>query len=239
MKKILLLAAVGSVALAGCASAPFLGRPGLTVVQNTTLPAPARADLAPEGRDFLIGPFDRIAVDVFGVAELSRTLQVDARGQVAMPLVGSLDASGRTPDELARTIEERLRGRYVREPRVTVNLTEAVSQSITVDGEVKQPGVYPAVGNMTLMRAIARAQGVTEFARQTHVVIFRRVDNQQMAGLYDLRAIRQGLYDDPPVFAHDTIVVGDSQARRLFRDLLQASGLITTPLIAILQQTSN
>lgn len=235
MKKILLLAAVASVALAGCASGRFVGRPGLAVVQNTTLPAPTRVDLAPAGREFLIGPFDRLAVDVFGVAELSRTLQVDARGQVALPLVGTLDAAGKTPDELSRAIEERLRGRYVREPRVTVNLTEAVSQSITVDGEVRQPGNYPAVGNMTLMRAIARAQGVTEFARTNHVVIFRRVENQQMAGLYDLRAIRQGLYEDPPVFAHDTIVVGDNQARRLFRDLLQASGLITAPLVAVLQ----
>ncbi|HYI64432.1 MAG TPA: polysaccharide biosynthesis/export family protein [Allosphingosinicella sp.] len=232
MKKILLLA---FVALAGCASPRFVGRPDLTVVSNASLPVPGRS-ASPEGRDFLIGPFDRLAVDVFGVEALSRAVQVDARGQIALPLAGSLQAAGRTPEELGRAIEERLRGRYVREPRVAVNLTEAVSQTITVDGEVRQPGVYPAVGNMTLMRAIARAQGVTEYARQNHVVIFRRVEDRQMAGLYDLRAIRQGLYEDPPVFAHDTVLVGDSQARRLFRDLLQASGLLTAPLVAVLQQ---
>jgi polysaccharide export outer membrane protein len=117
-----------------------------------------------------------------------------------------------------------------------VNLTETVSQVITVDGEVTEPGVYPVVGRMTLMRAIARAKGLTEFARANHVVVFRQVGGQQMAALYDLRAIRQGLYDDPEVFANDVVTVGESRARRIFRDVIQSGGLLTAPIIALLQQ---
>ena len=83
------------------------------------------------------------------------------------------------------------------------------------------------------MRAVATAGGAAEFAKLDDVVIFRNVDGQQLAGLYNLKAIRRGNYSDPEVFANDVIVVGDSQARRLFRDLIQASPLITTPLIVL------
>ena len=227
-----------ALALASCAGPRFVGRSDLTVVDGAALPPPGRVNLAPEGRPSVIGPLDRIAIDVFGVAELSRTVQVDSSGNIAMPLAGTIQASGQTPEQLAAVIADRLRGRYVREPRVTVNVTEAISQVLTVDGEVKQPGIYPVAPNMTLMRAIARAQGITEFARQTHVVVFRRVDDRDMAALYDLRAIRLGMYEDPQVYANDVVVVGDSQARRIFRDVLQASGVLTAPLIAVLQSSS-
>ncbi|WP_196782026.1 hypothetical protein, partial [Salmonella enterica] len=73
---------------------------------------------------------------------------------------------------------------------------------------------------MTLMRAVATAKGTTEFAKLDDVVIFRTVNGQKMAALYNLKAIRQGAYDDPEVFANDVVVVGDSPARRLFKDIL-------------------
>jgi polysaccharide export outer membrane protein len=89
---------------------------------------------------------------------------------------------------------------------------------------------------MTLMRAIATARGVTEFARMDDVVIFRTVGSRDMAALYNLGAIRRGSYPDPEIFAGDIVVVGDSPARRLFRDVLQASPLFLTPIIAVLQR---
>ena len=127
-------------------------------------------------------------------------------------------------------------GRYVRNPRVTVNLTEAVSQVVTVDGSVQKPGLYPVAGKLTLMRAIAIASGTSEFADDNHVVVFRRVNNKDMAALYDLRAIRQGMYPDPDIYANDVVLVGDSQARRLFRDLVQLSPLLAAPLVTILNK---
>jgi polysaccharide biosynthesis/export protein len=87
---------------------------------------------------------------------------------------------------------------------------------------------------MTLMRAVATAKGTDEFAKLSDVVIFRTVQGQKMAGLYNLKAIRRGAYDDPEVFANDVVVVGESQARRLFKDGLQVLPAIVTPLIYIL-----
>ena len=231
------LALSGSILLAACASTPPLrSNERLTVSDSHVLPPPTRQDLSGGGRDYVIGPLDSLSVDVYGVEELSRTVQADASGRISLPLVGELDVRGKTPSELARVIEQRLAGRYVRDPQVTVNLAQAVSQVVTVEGEVEEPGLYPVLGNMTLMRAVARAKGTTEFARLSHVVLFRTVEGQQLAALYDLRAIRQGAYDDPPVYANDVIVVGESQARRLFRDIIQGSGLITTPLIALIRR---
>lgn len=219
-----------------CSTTPRLEPGGhLTVVPGTELPPPDGVDVSTGERVYRVGPFDKVSIVVFGVEDLSRTLQLDAGGRISVPLIGTIEASGKTPMELATEIATRLRGRYMRDPQVTVNLEETVSQVVTVDGQVREPGLYPVVGRMTLMRAIATAKGASEFARLQDVVVFRRVGGRDMAALYNLAAIRRGAYPDPEVFGNDVVVVGDSPARRLFRDILQASPLVLTPVIAILQ----
>ncbi|MFK3890614.1 polysaccharide biosynthesis/export family protein [Sphingomonas sp. NPDC079357] len=214
---------------------PLQSTSSLTVVESTALPAPVRTDLVAADRPALIGPLDTIQVDVFNVPELSREIQVDSSGRITMPLVGMIDARGRTATELAGTIEAALRARYVRKPEVTINIKTSVSQVVTIDGQVVEPGLYPVTNQMTLMRAIASAKGFSEYAREDDVVILRTVDGKKMAGLYNVAAIRRGAYDDPSIYANDVIIVGDSPQRRLFRDLVSATPLIAAPLIAILQ----
>lgn len=230
---ILLLAAM---ALPACSSTPIGGSTGLNVISSSELPPPTRTDLAAAARPYLIGPFDKLRIDVFGVDDLRRQVQIDASGRLSFPLIGSVEAAGQTPIELAQTIEQRLRDRFVRDPQVTVNLEETVSQVITVDGQVEKPGLYPVVGRMTLMRAVATAGGTAEFAKLDDVIVFRKVDGQELAGLYNLKGIRRGNYPDPEVYANDVIVVGDSQARRVFKDILQSAPLLTTPLIIALRR---
>jgi len=233
----LCIALTVAVALSGCAGhQPLTSTERLTVVEGSkVLPPPDRSDLTAADRPALIGPLDTIQVDVFNVPDLNREMQVDASGRIAMPLAGTIDARGKTAEELANTIETALRSRYVRNPDVTVNIKSSVSQVVTIDGQVVEPGLYPVTNQMTLMRVIASAKGLSEFARQDDVVILRTVNNQRMAGLYNVAAIRQGSYDDPPVFANDVIVVGDSPQRRLFRDFVSISPILAAPLIAIVQ----
>lgn len=225
------------VALSACVRRePLVSTDRLAVVQSTTaLPAPTRQDLTAADRPALIGPLDTIQVDVFNVPDLTREMQVDASGRIAMPLVGTVDARGKTAQELAATVEAALRGRYVRNPEVTVNIKSSVSQVVTIDGQVVEPGLYPVTNQMTLLRAIASAKGMNEFARIEEVVILRTVEGRRMAGLYDVEAIRRGAYDDPPIYANDVIVVGDSPQRRLFRDIVSVAPLLAAPLIAVLQ----
>lgn len=226
-----------AMAVSACGSPPPLRSSGdLTVMPDSSvLPPPDRGDLTAADRPALIGPLDTIEVDVFGIPDLSREMQVDASGRVSMPLAGIIDARGKTAGELAQAISTALRARYVRNPQVTVNIKSSVSQVVTIDGQVVEPGLYPVTNQMTLMRVIASAKGFSEFAKQEDVVILRTVGGRKMAGLYDVAAIRRGAYSDPPVYANDVIVVGDSPQRRLFRDFVSLSPLLAGPLIAVLQ----
>lgn len=235
MRKVLICLSL-LAGLSACSTAGSLGGgESVKVVSQDSLPPPTIGDMSAMDRPYLIGPFDKINVDVFAIPELSRDVQADASGRISMPLVGSIDAAGKTPEQLARVIESALRGRYVRNPQVTVNLKESVSQVFTVDGQVREPGLYPVIGHMSLMRAVATAKGTSEFAKLDDVVVFRTVDNQRMAALYNLKAIRRGAYADPEIFANDVVIVGDSPARRLFKDSMQLIPALATPIIVLLQ----
>jgi polysaccharide export outer membrane protein len=213
----------------------MVGRPTLRIVEATQLPAPSSNDIGPQqSRAYVVAPSDRLTIDVFGVTELTRTVQVDPNGSFTLPLVGVVEAAGRTPAELARTITERLERRYMRDPQVAVN-AETINQIITVDGQVRTPGTYPVLGRTTLLQALSRAQGLTDAANGSYVVVFRRVNNQQMAALYDVRAIRQGIYADPEVYANDVVSVGESRGRRIFALAFQTAALLTAPLVAIVR----
>ena len=221
--------------VAACSSTPppLGGSSSIQVKTAASLPAPTRKDLSSSDRPYLIGPFDKLTIDVFGVADLSREVQVDASGRISLPLVGPLPAAGRTPEELAADAAARL-ARYVKNPQVSVNLKETVSQVITVEGQVNKPGLYPVIGRMTLLRAMATAEGTTEFAKLQDVVIFRTVNGEKMVARFNVRDIREGRYEDPEVFANDVVIVGNNAARRLFRDILTVAPAIFSPLAVIL-----
>jgi polysaccharide export outer membrane protein len=223
-----------ALVITGCSSPGIVDTGRVGVVAADSLPPPTVADLTRGQRTHLVGPFDRLSVEVFGLPELSRQVQVDSSGQIALPIAGQVNVTGMTPQDLEVAIAERLRNSYVRNPMVTVGVLETVSQVVTVDGQVRMPGIYPVAGPMTLMRTIARAQGTTDFAATNHVVVFRTVEGRQMAALYDVRAIRLGAYEDPAVYPQDLIVVGESQARRLFPQILQGASLLVSPLVTIL-----
>lgn len=225
-----------ALCLSACAdSSRALGGEHVRYVDASQFAAADPASAVQEARPYLIGPYDKLVIDVFGIEELSqKEVQTDASGRISFPLAGVVEASGKTPAELERMLEARLRT-YVRDPQVTVNLKETVSQVVTVDGQVQEPGLYPVVGRMTLVRAIAKAKGTTEFARADDVVIFRTVRGQRTVALFNLDAIRRGNYADPEIYANDVVVVGESQARRFFKDFLQVAPALSYPLVAILQ----
>lgn len=225
--------------LAGCASsAAPIGGASVRSVNATALPVPTPADYTSAIRPYYVAPADRLSIDVFGVPDLARKVQVDAAGRLAFPLIGSLEAAGKTPGDLAQEIEGRLRT-FVKNPQVTINVDESSTQLVTVDGQVTKPGMFPVTGRLTLIRAVAVAGGTSEFAKLEDVVVFRKVAGQSYAALYNLKAIRRGTYEDPDIYPNDVIIVGDSPQRRLFRDLLQVAPLLTTPLVLLLQNNSN
>lgn len=236
-----LFAVALALSLAACAGRTMVGGdPGLAVVQSTELPTPQRVDATTNATPYYVGPFDKLTIDVFGVEELSnREFQVDASGRLSFPLVGMVDVNGKAPGEVETEIAGRLRQAHVRNPQVTVNLKEAVSRIVTVEGQVRKPGLYPVIGRLTLMGAIAKAEGTDEFSKLDDVIVFRTVAGQRYAALYNLDAIRHGAYPDPEIYASDVVMVGESRGRRLFKDILSVMPALVTPIVIALDRFSN
>ncbi|MFL0355229.1 polysaccharide biosynthesis/export family protein [Erythrobacter sp. GH1-10] len=231
--------AIALLLLSGCATgSPRVGGdPSITLIQEGALPTPV-SKLGDQGEPtYVLGARDILIVDVFGIEFLTeREFAIDDGGRLSIPLAGPVIAAGLSPTELESLVRARLMENNVRDPRVTINVKEAVSQIFTVEGEVEEPGMYSVAGQMTLLRAIAKANGTGEFAKLQEVVVFREIDGQRYAALYDLKAIRAGNYADPNIYANDVVVVGDSNARRLFKDFLQILPLVTTPIVIAFQR---
>lgn len=222
--------------VAGCGGTNELNSSPYLTVMEGVLPPPTLADVAPAPRQYVLAPRDYIAVTVYGLPDMSlERIQIDNSGNIAVPLAGTFFVNGKRPDEVSREIEAQLRREFVRDPRVAINVLETESQLVTVDGEVGLPGQYPVLGRMTLTDAVSSAQGASQYADLNYVVVFRTVEQQRYAALYDLRAIRSGLAEDPEIYSGDSILVGESRARRIFSDVLAASPLLVAPIITLLQ----
>lgn len=218
-----LVAMVAVVLLAGGARA---GDPAKSM-SGELLPKPdAASPVLTQDEDYRIGPFDILDITVFQVDMLTRELQVDATGHVQFPMIGEVTAAGKTAKQVSDDIAERLDKSYLRSPQVTVYVKDSASQKFTVEGAVKSSGVFPLVGHMTLLRAIATAQGVDPDAKQRDVVIFRMVNQKRMAGVINLGDVGKGKIDDPQIYAGDVVVVPMSGARKAFHDLIGATPLL-------------
>jgi len=177
---------------------------------------------------YRIATGDTLNITVFQVDALSKPYKVDLAGNLAFPLIGEVPAVGKTTAELRHDIATRLGQRYLRNPDVTVAVTESVNNKVTVEGGVRQPGVFPVTGPMTLVQSVAMARGIDRRGgNERRVAIFRTIGGQRMAAAFDLVSIRRGEMKDPEVFAGDIIVVESNTRRGIFQDILS-----TLPLLA-------
>ncbi|WP_426026879.1 polysaccharide biosynthesis/export family protein [Brevundimonas sp. TWP2-3-4b2] len=180
------------------------------------------ASAGADASGYRIGPSDKLSVTVFQVEDLTfAEIFVDASGKLQLPLLGSVQAAGLTPAELSTDLERRLGERYLRNPEVSVSVSEAASQKITVDGAVMKPGVYEMRGRTTLLQAVAMAQGGTRIADLKRVAVFRSTDGGPMVAVFDLAAIRRGETADPVVLGDDVVVVDTSRLSARHRDIVE------------------
>jgi polysaccharide biosynthesis/export protein len=189
------------------------------------VPPPPATPPAPVLRQLQAG--DVIAVQVYREPDLGVDKAVlDELGNVQMPLIGQIEAAGRTPTELARQIEQRLGQRYLRNPRVTVAVTSAIPRSVTVEGQVGSPGVFQLGRNDTLLTSLAQAGSPNQLAKLNEVMVFRTVNGQRMGAVFDVGQIRVGGAPDPQIVDGDVIVVGYSSVRGALRDFLSVTPLL-------------
>ena len=177
--------------------------------------------------DYVIGPQDKLTIRVFEVKDLSfDNEQVDASGQIMLPLIGKVKASGQTTEQLEEEITHRLE-KYLQSPQVSVSVTESASQKVTVEGNVKNPGVYQVRGHTTLMQAVAMAGGPDDEA-DTHKVAVIRLDNGlRKAATVDYAAIKNGRAADPLIQGDDVVVVGESQIKMVWSNVMKNLPIFT------------
>lgn len=148
---------------------------GSTPEPAAAAPANGSAATSVKANDdrFVIGNDDVLAIDVWNEKEITRSIPVRSDGKISLPLVGEIQAAGRTPLQLEGDIADRLRS-YITSPQVTVIVQEIHSQNFNILGQVAKPGSYSLTVASTVMDAIAAAGGFRDFAKEKGIYILRQ-----------------------------------------------------------------
>ena len=169
-----------------------VSRPPVAKAREAAAPSlpldPRSAEMAAA---YQIGPEDILDISVWKNLELSRVVPVRPDGKVSLPLVNDIQAAGLTPDELRDQISTRL-GEYIPAPEVSVMVKEVHSRKIAVVGAVKMPGRYELRSPMTVLEAIALAQGLTDFASRDKIQVIRSVSGKTTYMPFNYRKAADG-----------------------------------------------
>ena len=150
---------------------------------------------------------DGFEVRVFGEPDVGGEFQVQEDGSIVFPHVGRIEVLGKTQGELAVLLEQELAAGYLRNPQVTVIMTERENLEVSVLGQVQHPGTFPYVEQLTLVQAISEAGGLNEVAQDRRVKLTRK--SAGGVGTYDVsvQAITAGRAEDIVLQPGDIIFV--------------------------------
>jgi polysaccharide export outer membrane protein len=219
--------------LSGCASSGGIaahsgGERAVTMTGELGAPDTTNSKGAYTGvPEYQIGAQDLLEISVFQVPDLNRTVRVNTGGEISLPLIGELQVGGKTVQEVEQDIAAKLAAGFLQNPQVSVFVKEFTSQRVTVEGAVKEPGIFSITGHTTLLQAIAMAKGLDPLANLRGVVIFRTVAGKKMAAVFDIKAIRAGNVPDPEVFGDDIVSVDQSGSKTALRRVIEALPLFT------------
>lgn len=171
------------------------------------------------GKEYRVGPNDLLEIEVLNLDNGKRTVRVNAAGYITLPLIGAVTVAGLTQQQVEEHVGSLYGEKYLQNPQVSVFIREFTTQRITIDGAVSRPGIYPIVGQMTLLRALALAGGFGQIANSTQVKIFRQGgQGERQVATFDVERIRAGEHEDPPIRGDDLIVVQRDATRALLKD---------------------
>lgn len=172
----------------------------------------AAADTADSG--YRINGGDLLHISVYGEQNLNQDVAVQPDGGIAFPLVGNIDARGMTLRDLQTKIADSLRqSEYfpnLTDNEVTVSMLKASGNSVSVVGQVKQPGTFVFDTQLDVMQALSLAGGLTPFASKSKIKVLRRDDaGKQAAILFDYSEVEDGEQLDKNILLRggDVVVV--------------------------------
>src|SRR5579872_7525150 len=145
----------------------------------------------PHDNSFVIGNDDVLAINVWKEPDISRSIPVRSDGKISLPLVGEVQAAGRTPLKLEQEIASRLRN-YISEPEVTVMVQQVNSQKFNILGQVAKPGSYILANSPTVLDAIALAGGFRDFAKKKSIYVLRQGPSGESRLPFNYKEVSQG-----------------------------------------------
>jgi polysaccharide export outer membrane protein len=187
--------------------------PQRSSVGSAPPPAKVSADTkqraeAPVSGDYRLGPGDKLRIEVYKDTQLSQAVQVRPDGKITLPLIGDIDANGKTPAELRDVITTALK-EYVNNPSVTVIVVEATAAMAYIMGEVNHPGSVALQGDMTVLQALAMAGGLRDFADSKNIRILRKGPSGVQTIRFNYKDAVKG--EGTPMYLRpgDTVIVPD------------------------------
>lgn len=175
---------------------------------SSSLPSASSA-MKPHDDSFIIGNDDVLGINVWKQPDITRAIPVRSDGKISLPLVGEVQAAGRTPLQLEQEIAGRLRT-YIADPEVTVIVQEINSEKFNILGYIAKPGSYSLTLAPTVLDAIAQAGGFKDFAKEKSIYILRTNPNGSESRLpFNYKAVIKGKHPEQNIKLqpHDTIVV--------------------------------
>jgi polysaccharide export outer membrane protein len=171
--------------------------------------APYPDTVPPPTEDAALGPGDVFDVRVFGEPDLSGTYQVANDGTIDYPLIGKVHVAGKLPNVVAAELKKRLADGYLKNPQVDVFVKETNSKKVNVIGQVKSPGTFTYVDNMSIVEAITRAGGFTAMAKKNSVRVTRSHDGKTETIVVAVEDIGQGKAPNFLLRPGDVVFVGE------------------------------
>ncbi len=186
------------------------------------VPASAQADTG-----YVLGPSDSITVVVYGNNEFNVETRIKPDGSIVMPLIGKVQASGKTVITLADEITRRLEsGNFLKDPIVNVEINQYNSRYVRLAGKVATPGLIPLDRNYRVLDMLLRAGWVAQGA--SDYVILRRDDGSEPTRLLTDDLARGGPGSDITLRPGDTLYVADA-------DVVYVTGAVSRPGIYALE----
>lgn len=201
MNRALQIAFAALILLAAASAQEPEPRP-VDIPTSAVQPAPAASP------DYVIGPDDILHIVVWREQEMTTSVPVRPDGKISLPLLGEIEAAGRTPLALQELLTTKA-AKYVTNPQVTVMVTEVRSKRVFVVGEVVRPGSITLSPGMTALQAITAAGGLSPYANSKKIFVVRKENGSPVRMQFNYRAVISGrsLNADMALKAGDTIIV--------------------------------
>jgi polysaccharide export outer membrane protein len=198
-----------AIASSMCAQVPDSGQPNGPQATVAVASPPAPSLEKPHDNAFIIGNDDILSINVWKEPEVSsKSIPVRSDGRISLPLVGEVQAAGKTPLQLEQDITSKLRT-YIAEPEVTVMVQQINSEKFNILGQVLKPGSYQLTRGTTVLDAIAMANGFRDFAKQKGIYILRQNPSGTSKIAFNYKDVIKGKHPEQNIKLEprDTIVV--------------------------------